>query len=104
LSGNNRSAEGTSAGSSCKEFAQKLNAIQAIGENATMVLFPWLRKAQIKFARNRNSSDRFPWTLQLSAAKRLESGMRADRSNTHLAILVIELPAVRRQSRDLHSL
>lgn len=66
-----------------------------------MVLLPWIRKAHIKFPGNRKSSDNY---LLNAHDFRREAGrerMRADRSNTHLAILVIELPAGRRQRRDL---
>jgi lipopolysaccharide/colanic/teichoic acid biosynthesis glycosyltransferase len=56
-----------------------------------MVLLPWIRKAHIKFPGNKRSSDSY---LLSAHDFRREAGRereRADRSNTHLAILVIEL-------------
>ncbi len=65
-----------------------------------MVLFPWMRKAQIKFTHSRNSKDRFPLDVAEFRREAARERLRADRSNTHLAILIIDLPADRRQGRD----
>ena len=65
-----------------------------------MVLLPWLRKAQVKFAGSGGSRDRFPLDADDFRREAARERMRADRSNTHLAILVIELPADRRHNRD----
>src|SRR5262245_7176035 len=65
-----------------------------------MVLLPWLRKAHIKFAGTRKSRDRY--LLDAEDFRREAAGerVRPDRSIAHRAILVSELPAGRRQSRD----
>jgi len=65
-----------------------------------MVFLPWLRKAHIKFARCSESRGRFPLDDVEFRREVARERLRADRTNTHLAILVIELPADRRQSRD----
>src|SRR4051812_10687564 len=66
-----------------------------------MVLLPWLRKKQIKFRSSRESKSRFPLDVAEFRREVARERLRADRSNTHLAILVIELPADRRHSRDV---
>ncbi len=65
-----------------------------------MVLLPWLRKVQVRFARNGNTQDRFPLDAHDFRREAARERVRADRSNTQFAILVIELPADRRQHRD----
>jgi lipopolysaccharide/colanic/teichoic acid biosynthesis glycosyltransferase len=65
-----------------------------------MFLLPWLRKAQAKFARNRRSKDRFLLDVADFRLEAARERMRANRTNTHLALLVIELPADRRKHRD----
>lgn len=65
-----------------------------------MALLPWLRKARIKFAGDRKSRDRFPLDAHDFRREATRERVRADRSNTHLAILVIELPVDRRKNRD----
>lgn len=66
-----------------------------------MALLPWLRKARIKFTGSGKTKDCFPMDAQAFRREATRERLRADRSNTPLAILVIELPAERRQSRDL---
>ena len=65
-----------------------------------MTLLPWLRKARIKFAASREFNDCFPLDAQAFRREATRERVRADRSNTPLAILVIELPADRRRTRD----
>ena len=65
-----------------------------------MALLPWLRKARTKFAGIRQSKHRFPLDAQEFRREANRERVRADRSHTHLAILVIELPADRRKGRD----
>lgn len=66
-----------------------------------MVLLPWLRKAQQKFAHTRNSKDRFLLDVAEFRREAARERVRAERSNTLLAVLVIELPLDRRRRRDL---
>ncbi len=66
-----------------------------------MVLLPWLRKAQQKFAHTRNSQDRFLLDVAEFRREAARERVRAERSNTFLAVLVIELPALRRRRCDL---
>jgi lipopolysaccharide/colanic/teichoic acid biosynthesis glycosyltransferase len=65
-----------------------------------MGLLPWIRKARIKIAGNEICSDRFPLNAADFRYEAIRERVRADRSNTPLAILVIELPADRSESRD----
>jgi len=65
-----------------------------------MSLLPWLRKARSKFAGSREVGVRFPLDAHEFHRQATRERMRADRSNSHLAILIIELPADRRTSRD----
>jgi len=65
-----------------------------------MVLLPWLRKARIPFAGNSKAKDSYLLDANQFRRAAARERVRADRSHTHLAILVIELPAGRRQSRD----
>jgi lipopolysaccharide/colanic/teichoic acid biosynthesis glycosyltransferase len=65
-----------------------------------MALLPWMRKAQFKFTRDTNSKDRFVLDVVDFCREVARERGRADRSNSYLAILVIELPANRRQGRD----
>lgn len=65
-----------------------------------MGLRPWLRNARIKISGHKNSRERFLLNAQELRHEAARERVRADRSNTHLAILVIDLPADRRTSRD----
>src|SRR3954462_7554363 len=65
-----------------------------------MAVLPWLRNARIKFAGNRKSKDCLLLDVHAFRREATRERVRADRSNTPLAILVIELPADRRRSRD----
>src|SRR4051794_18828940 len=65
-----------------------------------MVLLPWIRKAHSKFTVNRKTSDSYLLNAHDFRREASRERERADRSDTHLAILVIELPAGRRQRRD----
>lgn len=65
-----------------------------------MVLLPWLRKVQEKYTRSRKSNDRFPMDVAAFRHEAARERMRADRSRAPLSVLVIELPANRRQNRD----
>lgn len=66
-----------------------------------MVLLPWLRKAQIELAGSRKSRDSFLLDAHEFRREAARERVRADRGNTHLAILVVDLPAERRESRDI---
>jgi lipopolysaccharide/colanic/teichoic acid biosynthesis glycosyltransferase len=65
-----------------------------------MVFLPWLRKGRSKLSGGRKSD--LPTLLNVADFHReaTRERMRADRSNSTLAILVIELPADRRENRD----
>ena len=65
-----------------------------------MRLLPWLRKAPLKFARSNNSRGHFLLNAADFRHEAARERVRADRSNTHLAILVIELPPDRHRRRD----
>jgi lipopolysaccharide/colanic/teichoic acid biosynthesis glycosyltransferase len=65
-----------------------------------MALLPWLRKARSKFAGGTHSDDRFALNAREFEREATRERVRADRSNTLLAILVIALPAHRRRSQD----
>lgn len=65
-----------------------------------MALLPWLRKARSKFTGSTRSEDRFPLGVQEFRCEATRERVLADRGSTFLAILVIELPADRRTSRD----
>jgi hypothetical protein len=65
-----------------------------------MALLPWLRKARSKFAGSGRIGDRIPLGADEFRREATRERVRADRSNTCLAMLVIELPADRRKSRD----
>lgn len=65
-----------------------------------MISIPWLRKARNRFAGRRKTRDGFPLGVADFRSEVTRERVRAERSNTPLAILVIELPAERRQNRD----
>jgi lipopolysaccharide/colanic/teichoic acid biosynthesis glycosyltransferase len=65
-----------------------------------MFLLPWLRKTRDRFALGRRTRDRFLLEVQDFRREAARERIRADRSNTPLAILVIQLPSDRRHSRD----
>src|SRR3954447_11266849 len=65
-----------------------------------MFLLPWLRKARAKFARRDSTKDRFLINVHDFHREAARERVRADRSNTPLAILVVQLPSDRRHSRD----
>src|ERR1041384_4429695 len=65
-----------------------------------MFVLPWLRKAQKKFVRKRRSENRFLLDIADFHREAARERIRADRTTTHLALLVIELPVDRRKDRD----
>ena len=81
-------------------IAQKLIVNRVIGENGQWFYFRGYGKLDIKFAGSRKSRNRYLLDAQDFRREAARERVRADRSNTHLAILVIELPAGRRQHRD----
>src|SRR5215212_2731070 len=65
-----------------------------------MFVFPWLRKATVRFARRKDTRDSFLLDIQRFRREAARERVRADRSNTPLAILVIQLPSDRSHSSD----
>jgi lipopolysaccharide/colanic/teichoic acid biosynthesis glycosyltransferase len=84
----------------CKVICAKTGCESGDWRKRKMPLLPWLRKPRIKFAGGSKSRDRFPLDAHDFRREATRERVRADRSNTHLAILVIDLPADRRESRD----
>src|SRR4051794_14302194 len=66
----------------------------------TMFLLPWLRKAKVRFAHRRNTRDQFLLNIREFRREAARERVRADRSATPLAVLMIQLPSDRRHSRD----
>ena len=66
-----------------------------------MALLPWLRKARIRFAGSREFRNRDLLDAEAFRREAARECVRAERSHSHLAILVIELPMGRRGGRDV---
>jgi lipopolysaccharide/colanic/teichoic acid biosynthesis glycosyltransferase len=66
-----------------------------------MIIIPWIRRAQFKFARGTGSQRSFLLNAADFHREAARERARADRTNSPLAILVIALPADRSHSRDV---